>query len=202
MANQVVFYISAASDLEVEREILGRAVTEVPVDLGWRVVQSPAGNGPVDLEAITHAGVHVVLMGSDIRAPIGLEWQVARQAGRRPVAFLKQETLRTPAGQDFVRAIRHTQSWVPFADGAELRRKVLELLAEHLLNHAVHYVLKPEEMATLSSWRDGLAKESEAVDEETRGGAGESSVILSRERFMPSGGVIIGEATAEREPRS
>ena len=49
----VVFYISAASDLELEREVLGRAASEVPVDVGWRVVQSPAGNGPVDLEAIS-----------------------------------------------------------------------------------------------------------------------------------------------------
>jgi hypothetical protein len=41
MADEVLVYVSAAPDLQREREILSRAVTEVPVPLGWRVVQSP-----------------------------------------------------------------------------------------------------------------------------------------------------------------
>lgn len=193
MVPDVIFYISAASDLEAEREILGRAVTEVPVDLGWRVVQSPGGNGPVDFEALTEADVHVVLMGSDIRAPVGLEWQVARQAGRRPVALLKEGVMRTPSGQDFVRLVRQAQGWAPFADGAALRRKVLRLLADHILDHAARYALTGDELTRLAQWREALETAKEAVDEETRGGAGESAVHLSRDRFMPSGGVVVGE---------
>jgi hypothetical protein len=34
MADEVLLYISAASDLQREREILGWVVTEVPVPLG------------------------------------------------------------------------------------------------------------------------------------------------------------------------
>ena len=49
MADEVWVYISAGPDLQREREILGRAVTEVPVPLGWRVVQSPSGDAPADL---------------------------------------------------------------------------------------------------------------------------------------------------------
>jgi hypothetical protein len=41
MADQILLYISAAEDLRPEREILSRAVTEVPVSLGWRIVHSP-----------------------------------------------------------------------------------------------------------------------------------------------------------------
>ena len=119
MTNRAIFYISAASDLEMEREILGRLVTEIPVDLGWRVVQSPAGNGPLDLEALLEADVHVVLLGTDIRAPVGLEWQMARRAGRRPTVLLKEETLRTPAAQEFVRLVSRVQSWDHFRDNVE-----------------------------------------------------------------------------------
>jgi hypothetical protein len=191
MPNQVLFYISAATDLETEREVLGRAVAEVPVDLAWRVVQSPAGNGPVDRDAVTNAGLHVLIMGGDIRAPVGLEWQLALQAGRQPVALLKQEATRTPAGQQFVRLVRDAQDWVPFAGAADLRRKVLSLLAEHILDHAAYYVLKPDEIAYLMAWQKELASQPAAVDEETRGGAGESSILLSRERFEPSGGVLL-----------
>ena len=191
MPNQLLFYISAAPDLDTEREVLGRAVAEVPVDLAWRVVQSPAGNGPVDVDALTDAGLHVLVMGGDIRAPIGLEWQIARQAGRHPIALLKQETTRTPAGQQFVRLVREAQRWIPFADAADLRRKVLTLLADHILDHAARYVLTPDEIAQLMRWRDELVNQATAVDEDTRGGAGDSSILLSRERFEPSGGIIL-----------
>jgi len=189
----IIFYISAASDLEAEREVLGRAVTEVPVDLGWRVVQSPAGNGPVDFEAIASADLHVVLMGGDIRAPIGLEWQVAHQTGRRPAVYLKENTLRTPSGQDFIRLVRQVQTWERFEDGADLRRRVLMRLADYLVDHAAAFVLSPDQIAGLISWREALATSTEAVDEDLRGGAGESSVILSREGIETQGGVVIGK---------
>lgn len=191
MADRAIFYISAASDLEMEREILGRVVTEIPVDLAWRVVQSPMGNGPLDLEALAAADVHVMLLGADIQAPVGLEWQVARQAGRQPMALLKEDARRTPAAQEFIRLVSRVQTWERFRDSAELRRKVLIALADHLLTHGVGFALEPEELARLQAWRDELLKESEPVDESIRGGTGDSSVLLSRKRFMPSDGVLL-----------
>ena len=193
MVNQVIFYVSAASDLEAEREILGRVVTEVPADLEWRVVQSPVGKGKVDLEAVAAAGIHVLLMGADIRAPIGLEWQTARQAGRRPVALLSADRLRTPAGQDFVKLVGRVQRWERYSDEADLRRRVLLLLADHLLDHAAAYVLTPDEIGETMAWRDKLAEMSDGAEKETRRGAGDSSVLLSRRRLAPEGGVIIEE---------
>lgn len=73
MVDEILVYISATPDLQQEREIPGRAVTEIPVALGWRVVQSPSGDEPADLNAAARADVHTLLLGSDIRAPIGLE---------------------------------------------------------------------------------------------------------------------------------
>ena len=72
MADRLLLYISAASDLRAEREVLGRAVTEVPVSLAWRVVHSPGGDEPVDVDAVSRADVHLLLLGGDIRAPVGL----------------------------------------------------------------------------------------------------------------------------------
>ena len=194
MANRAIFYISAASDLGMEREILGRLVTEIPVDLAWRVVQSPTGNGPLDLEALLEADVHVVLLGTDIRAPVGLEWQMARRAGRRPTVLLKEETLRTPAAQEFVRLVSRVQSWDHFRDNVELRQKVLVALVDYLLAHGMRFALQPDELAKLRSWRAEVLSESGAVDETTRGGTGDSSVVLSRKRFMPSDGVVLGQS--------
>ena len=190
---RAIFYISAATDLDEEREILGRAVVEVPVDLGWRVVQSPAGNGPVDLDAVASAGVHVLLMGADIRAPIGLEWQVAWQAGRYPIVYLKDGILRTPAGQDFVKLVAGVQRWEHYADVVDLQRKVLRRLADHVFDQAVAYALTPDEISALVAWRDKLATAVEDGDEEKGHGAGDSSVLLSRQRLEPHGGVEIGK---------
>lgn len=192
MADQVLLYISAAGDLEAEREVLGRVATEVPIDLGWRVVQSPLGNGPVDLEAVAQADVHVLVLGSDIRAPIGLEWLVARQATRPPTAFLKADTLRTPGEQSFVRMVEDVQPWIPYRSTAELQRAVLALLSDHLLDNIVRYVLRPEQVVEIGRWREALGEPAEPVDEATQG-AGDSSVLLSRERFTPTGGVLIGK---------
>ena len=97
MADTFLLYISAASDLEHERDILGRAVTEVPVTLAWRIVQTPLHGDPPDMQAVAQADLYLLLLGGDIRAPVGLEWQVARRAGRTPVLFLKQGAPRTPA---------------------------------------------------------------------------------------------------------
>ncbi len=191
MADEVLLYISAAPDLQREREILGRAVTEVPVPLGWRVVQSPVRDEPADLEAAARADVHLLLLGSDIRAPIGQEWLAARRAGRRPVPLLKQGVLQTPAAQSFQRYIEEQVAWRPFRDGVELRRLELALLADHILARAQHYALAPLELARLQEWRSELQRPGKDVEAVTRGGAAASGIVLSPERYVPSEGVLI-----------
>ena len=191
MADTVLLYISAAADLEIERSILSRAVTEIPVTLGWRIVQSPLRGESADLDAVQNSNLHLLLMGSDIRAPIGLEWFLARRSGRSPVPFLKQGILRTPAAQEFIRTIEEQADWLPFKDPSELRHKTLIILGDHLHKHAIYYALRPEELERLESWRVELKRASAVKIEESRGGTGESSVILSPERYIPSEGVLI-----------
>jgi hypothetical protein len=189
--NEVLLYISAAADLGPERDLLGRAVTEVPVTLGWRVVQSPTGDQPVDREAVAGADLHLLLLGGDIRAPIGQEWLAARRAGRLPVLLLKQGVPRTLAAQDFERFVAKQAPWQPFREGKGLRRHVLRLLGRHLLAQATLYGLSPVERERLRVWHAGLAGSQAPGEPETRGGAGESGVVLSPERYVPSEGVLI-----------
>jgi hypothetical protein len=190
MADTLLLYLSAAGDLEAEREMVGRAVASVPVTLGWRVVQSPLRDDPVDFEAVARADVHLVLLGGDARAPVGLEWQAARRAGRRPVLFKKQGVARTPAGDEFARYAGFQAPWRPFGDAADLRRQVLRLLADHLLEQSIYYALAPEELARLQEWRARLDKDAAADDRSGRG-AGDSAVILSPERYVPSEGILL-----------
>jgi hypothetical protein len=191
MADFFTLYISAATDLERERDLLGRLVTEIPVTLGWRIHQSPSHGEPPDLDAVVHADAHLLLLGSDIRAPIGLEWSVSRRAGRRPVLLLKEDTLRTPAAEEFVRYLGGVDAWKIYKDSADLRWQVLLLLAGHILDRAEYFTLSPEEYEGLKTWRGELESAGKSKIEETRGGAGESSIILTTERYIPSEGVLI-----------
>ena len=193
MADFFFLYISAATDLEHERDLLGRLVTEIPVTLGWHIRQSPSRGESPDLDAVGKADVHLLLLGSDIRAPMGWEWFVSRRAGRRPELLLKESTLRTPAAEEFVRYVGGLNYWKPFKDSPDLRQQVLMLLASHILDRADHFTLSPEEYDHLKKWRDELELDSTGKTkiEGARSVAGESSIILTIERYIPSEGVLI-----------
>lgn len=191
VADEALIYISAASDLEYERDLLGRTITEIPVTLGWRIEQTPARGKPPDLEAVANADVHLILLASDIRAPIGIELLVARRSGNRPIFLKKSNTIHTPAAQEFSREIEKTEAWRTFRHIADLRHQVLKLLGDHLLKNASYYALRPSEFDNLKTWRKQLEERAPEIIEETRGGAGESGVILSPERYVPSNGILI-----------
>src|SRR5262249_52887790 len=93
----------------------------------------------------------------------------------------------TPAGQVFVREAR--VSWRPFTDAAHLSRQVQQLIVEHLLGHVIEYALTPVEVADLEK---KLAETTSAPTEEAKR-AGHSAILISRERYTPHEGVIIGE---------
>jgi hypothetical protein len=193
MVDMIYLYISAAADLERERDLLSRAMVEIPVTLAWRIVQTPLHDEPLDQEAICKADVHLLLIGGDIRAPIGQEWWTARRARRAPFLFLKNDSPRTPAAHAFVSHLSDYAGWRPFKSSADLRKQVLLVVSDHIRDQAFHYTLTPSELKALSDWRQELEKSKPDRVEETRGGTGASSVIFSAERYLPSNGVLIND---------
>jgi hypothetical protein len=190
MVDQILLYISAAADLEHERELLVLSIVDIPVTLGWEIKLSPVRGEPADVDSVARADIHLLLLGGDIRAPIGLEWLAARRSGHLPVLFSKKSILRTPAAQDFVRHIAKFSSWRSFKDAQDMRVEVLSWIADHLIEKAIHYALTPEESDRLEKWRDQLHT-TEPEPLEGRRVTGESSVILSPERYVPKEGVLI-----------
>jgi hypothetical protein len=190
MVDILHLYISAALDLEKERESLSRTVAEIPVTLGWRIIQSPFHGEPLNTDAIAQADVHILLLGSDIRAPIGLEWHLARRARRLPAVFLKQGVVRTMAALDFIRYLEEQTTWRKYLDIADLRLQSLRFLTDHILTQADYYAIQSDELKKLTSWRKEL-NTPEQTPPALHGGIGESSVVLSPERYIPSEGVLI-----------
>lgn len=200
MIDKLFLYISAAQDLERERDLLSRAVVDIPTSLGWRIVQSPIRGEPVDLELVTRADLHLVLLGGDIRAPIGLEWLTARRSGRSPALFLKKEIPRTPAAQSFMRYVEGQSNWQSFKDLPDLRDQALRLISSHLLARADYYSISSAEYERLQDWIEQIEAQQREMSVEPRGVTGESSVIFSPERYMPSEGVLLEEPKESGEP--
>jgi hypothetical protein len=198
MPDRILLYISAASDLALERETLSKATIEIPTTLAWRIKQTPGPDEKLDSEAVARADVHLLVLGGDIRAPVGAEWLAARRAGRTPTLFLKESVIHTPAATVFVRDLERHTTWRPYDDAADLRRQVLKLLVEHILDRADYYRIGPEEFQKLRSFHKQLEKAAKQSLDQTRGGAGASSVILSPERFTPSTGKLIQPSKSKR----
>lgn len=181
----VTVYIAAADDVAAERDALARMIAELPLTLAFRVVQSPT-EGPIDEQALAEGDLFVLVLGHDIRAPVGLEWRLARRAQRPMIVAVKTGITRTPAGREFLHTLdvpTHT-----YQTTNELVRLVRQRLATRLLEDATRLALSETERAALQR----LAQEEDDTESEAgRGEAADSAVILSRERFRPTGGKLV-----------
>jgi hypothetical protein len=197
MRERLLFFISAARDLRLERDVIARAVTEIPTTLGWTIKQTPPASRESDLVAVARADVHVLLLGRDIQAPVGLEWAAARRAGRA-VALFVHDVPQTQAASGFMREVNRQRpsvgpAWERFKDAHDLRLKVLRLLGEHLLAHAIDYDLGDAAQGRLCAW---LAALTDKPGPDLRAADETGGVILSTERYMPKEGKLITGARA------
>lgn len=188
-------YISAAPDLRFERDVLARAITEIPTTLGWTITQTPPASREPDLSAVRLADAHLLILGSDIQAPVGLEWAVARRAGKQVTLLYKSSVTQTQAAQAFVRDVTKHGQWRAFEDAAGLRSFTLKLLGDLLITNAGAYEMLPDEIDKLKAWRKTLdEKQNRAVSDmrpSTSSGADADAIILTTERFVPSEGTLL-----------
>jgi hypothetical protein len=192
MREGLLLFISAAPDLRLERNVIARAVTEIPTTLGWMIKQTPPANRESDLAAVARADVHLLLLGRDIQAPVGLEWATARRVGRA-VALYVHDVPQTQAASGFMREVnrrRHSDgpAWERFKHAHDLRLMVLRLLGEHLLAHVIDYDLADAEQSRLRAWLGAL---TDKPGPDLRAADETGGVILSTERYVPKEGKLI-----------
>lgn len=188
MVDTFKLFISAANDLPDERELVGHLVTEIPVTLGWQLNLTPMGKNAENKDLILDADYHLIIFGEDIRAPIGYEWHISRNAGRTPPFFIKTNIPRTIAGGDFLKRISRYPLLNSYASLAEFRKLVLTNIAQHIIKYADLFEIKSLELENVSNFIDELEDvEPNLLDNVT----GEDSIILTRERFMPKNGVLL-----------
>lgn len=190
MASQIRLFISGGPDQEPARELLGRALAEFPVNVGWVIKRTP------DVNSVAESHLCLVLMGADITAPVGLELYWAQRTEKPRYAY-RRDISRTPAGQVFVQDTAWLD-WRRYADLAALRRLVMADLSRFLLSNAERYGVTLLEAQQLHGYIGALEKSAAAQAEQTfalkPAGAGGGGVILAPGKDQPIGARLVGEA--------
>lgn len=194
MATQVRLFVSAGPAEEGVREHLGRALAELPVNVGWIIKRTP------DVDSVAESHLFVLLLGRDIEAPVGLELWWARRT-EKPVVAYTPEGPRTPACQVFYQDNIYLD-WRAYADMAALRRAFLLDMARFLLAHDERYGVTVTETEALRGFIAYLEKAAatlpvrgprrEGLLTKAQGAAG-GGVILAPGKDEPRGARIIGE---------
>lgn len=196
MSQELILYISAASDLMAERHLISRAIAEIPADLRWHIVQSPLKTGEIDPFAIQQAFSHFLILGGDIRAPIGHEFATSKQIGRLPTCLLKTGLNRTAAAVDFQKFVRLETQWHTFADPAALRQTVLEHVGQKLLHSTVQIGLTATEYDQIAEWLGKLDENGDEAQESRHDELGANSIILSESRLHPQDGTLLNNTNS------
>ncbi len=186
MATRVRLFISAGPDEEPARELLGRALAELPVNVGWAIKRTP------DVDSVPECHLFALLLGADIWAPVGLELWWARRT-EKPIRAYRSEVLRTPAGQVFLQE-NAWLDWTRYADLPALRRAFTKDVGRFLLAHPDQYGVTLVEAATLRSFVAGLEQSAPAPAPAKATGAAGGGVILAPGKDELPGVHLVGDA--------
>jgi hypothetical protein len=182
MPGPIHLFVSSSLELQLEREVVGQTVAQLPLTIGWQIDHTPQPGAPAteDLSRVASSDLCILILGHDFSAPIGAELRQLRQVGRHPLAYRKRCT-RSPSSQDAIR--RLALEWRAFSDPGELRPLFRRDLLRALLQRADEFGLDMQELEQLLQIVEEESGERENRTEEGsgRGEAGRSGVILGRE---------------------
>jgi len=193
MATRVRIFISAAPGEEPVRELLGRALAELPVNIGWVIKRTP------NVDSVPESHLYVLVLGADIWAPVGLELWWARRTEKPILAYAADAGQipagRTPAGQAF-RQENVLLDWKRYADLPALRRAFLRDICRFLLLHPDRYGVTVVEVETLRGFAAQLEQPSTPLPIGKATGAGGGGVILAPGKDVTPGARLIGDTSA------
>jgi hypothetical protein len=188
MATRVRIFISAGPGEDPARELLGRALAELPVNIGWVIKRTP------DVDSVAECHLYALVLGTDIWAPVGLELWWARRT-EKPILAYAADVSRTPAGQAF-RQENAFLDWRRFADMAALRRAFIRDVCRFLMAHPDRYGVTMVESETL---RGFVAQPEQTPTSLLTGkatGAGGGGVILAPGKDVIPGARLVGDSRA------
>lgn len=176
-------FVSATADLEPQRGVIARTLAELPVQVGAEIRRYPPQGTSYEtlFELISNVDRVYFLMGGDITAPAGAEWDLALRLERRLVP-LRWPAPLTPAAGHFLRAAfaRVPESeWRTVRSNAELARAAGLDLIDALLHLQNRYGITVSEVERLLQYKRQLQQHGRDVTSEPGGSEG-GGVILGR----------------------
>ncbi len=196
MAEPLRLFVSATRDLEPQRAVIGRALADLPVKVTIEIRRTPARGADYAtiFDLIANCDRMYFLLGQDITAPAGTEWDIARELGV-PIVRLRRSGPLTPAAQTFLHLAG--EPWQIFRSDEDLARLVTLDVIDTLLHPQNRYGLTVTEMERLHAYREHFRPERVARGEP--GGAEGGGVLLDDLRREPLTGVLVTPKTA-RQP--
>ena len=154
MAEKLRIYVAATADLETQRGVVAHLLARLPVQVGAELRRCPPEGASYDapFERISNVDRVYFLMGKDITAPAGTEWDLAMQL-QRPTLPLRRRNPITPSAFLFItQAILQVplKDWRFFETNLELARIIAQDLIELLLHPQNRYGLTAGETLLLS----------------------------------------------------
>lgn len=191
MAETLRLFVSATSDLEAERSVIGTALAQLPARNRVEIRRTAAAGDTYDniFEHIANCDRVFFLLGQDITAPAGQEWYLALEL-ERPIIPLRKDVTMTPAGRSFLHGTHC--AWKAFKTAGELERMAGALLVDILLNPRNRYGLTVAERHLLRAHR---FRAPEPADASRPGGAEGGGVLLDQRDPDTVVGVVLDQET-------
>jgi hypothetical protein len=174
---ELALYISAAAEMEAECESIGRFLAEEQRSIRWRIRRTPLHQelNP-DNQAIAASQFYLILLGTDVFAPMGVEWSAAGRAGVVTFAFRNVEKVPSPAATYFARNMGIT--WQDYKTPGEFITMFERTLLTKLINGTPGYGLDLSTIENLASHLRTLDSHKQPDDSQLRG-AGHGGLIFA-----------------------
>ncbi|MGI6368346.1 MAG: hypothetical protein ACOX2L_08350 [Anaerolineae bacterium] len=169
-------YVSASPEMDPECELLGQTLAQLTPSVRWQIKRTPAATDKVDVDwgALAAADFYVLLVGSDITAPIGVESRAAAQRAIPTFAYRNSEAVPSPALVAFVR--QTPIDWTPYGNPQAFATDFHKRIIHKLIDGTPGYGLPLEEIQSLAAM---LSEQQEvSTESDDRRGAGRGGVIL------------------------
>lgn len=188
MAEALRLFVSATRDLEAQRAAIGRALADLPVRVTIEIRRTPARGASYEtiFDLIANCDRMYFILGRDISAPSGTEWDIAHQLGV-PIVRLRRRGPMTPAAQTFLHLAG--DQWHTFTSDEELVRLITLDVIDVLLHPENRYGLGVDEIARLVEYRKRFSPKPFVEGEP--GGAEGGGILLDDRRREPLEGRLI-----------
>lgn len=170
-------YVSASPEMDPECELLGQMLAQLTPSVRWQIKRTPPAHDKTDPDwpALQSADFFVLLVGSDITAPVGVEYVTAREHGIPSFCYRNTGATPSPALSAFVRQVR--TDWRLYATPQAFAGDLRKQLVRRLIEGTPGYGLSLQEIERLAAeLREDDEIERGAMDD--RRGAGRGGVIL------------------------